>query len=352
MIARSQTVLIAGVAIVAAPWADARAGEIVTVTIDAPNLDQWVYPFANDPGGNIYASVFAALASTGFDPQFDNRDGQMLAGFDTGKAGLPAGLGQNAYIVISAVVSATLESDQTFLYDPTPDSYRTWLPQDDPEYLPDDDPGHAVELFLTGFRHGYTAMNYQETTPYSPLGSFGKGIRTAYPLTFLDGQCVDASNNVDERFDPLPFGIGLNAALKPGQPVPADVALTFEIDVADPDVQRMLRRALDGGIVDFTVASIFPAEQQQTGTYPRFYTKEHLAVIVGLVSAATLDLTVEILDSPPPASDVDLSGEVNLDDLLAVIGLWGPCACCAADVNGDDVVNVDDLLAVIASWGT
>lgn len=66
-----------------------------TIKIDAasPTLDRWSYPFANDPGGNHYASVFAALASTGFDPQFDNRDGQMNIGFNTAALGVAPDLG-------------------------------------------------------------------------------------------------------------------------------------------------------------------------------------------------------------------------------------------------------------------
>jgi len=49
---------------------------------------------------------------------------------------------------------------------------------------------------------------------------------------------------------------------------------------------------------------------------------------------------------------------VNVQDLLAVIAVWGPCAnpnACPADIapapSGDDTVNVQDLLAVIAAWG-
>ena len=54
------------------------------------------------------------------------------------------------------------------------------------------------------------------------------------------------------------------------------------------------------------------------------------------------------------------NGEVNVDDLLAVINAWGACADpnnCPADIApagppvGDDQVNVDDLLAVINGWG-
>jgi hypothetical protein len=51
--------------------------------------------------------------------------------------------------------------------------------------------------------------------------------------------------------------------------------------------------------------------------------------------------------------------DVNVDDLLAVINSWGPCADinnCPADIappnRGDDAVNVDDLLMIINNWGT
>jgi len=51
-----------------------------------------------------------------------------------------------------------------------------------------------------------------------------------------------------------------------------------------------------------------------------------------------------------PASQPD--GQVNVDDLLAVINGWGPTdAGDVADINGDLIVNVDDLLAVINQWG-
>jgi hypothetical protein len=50
-------------------------------------------------------------------------------------------------------------------------------------------------------------------------------------------------------------------------------------------------------------------------------------------------------------------GTVNVDDLLGVIGLWGPCedpGTCAADVapmGGDGAVDVNDLLSIIGAWG-
>jgi hypothetical protein len=64
----------------------------------------------------------------------------------------------------------------------------------------------------------------------------------------------------------------------------------------------------------------------------------------------------DIAPTGPPMGD----GTVNVQDLLAVIGAWGPCADpdnCPADIAplgppmGDDLVNVQDLLAVIGAWG-
>lgn len=50
-------------------------------------------------------------------------------------------------------------------------------------------------------------------------------------------------------------------------------------------------------------------------------------------------------------ADVNGDGQVDTDDLLAVLAAWGPCAApCPADINGDGVVNVNDLLILIGEW--
>jgi hypothetical protein len=53
--------------------------------------------------------------------------------------------------------------------------------------------------------------------------------------------------------------------------------------------------------------------------------------------------------------DLDGNGAVDVEDLLDVILLWGPCVGfpfpCGADLNGDGEVGVDDLLFVILGWG-
>lgn len=57
------------------------------------------------------------------------------------------------------------------------------------------------------------------------------------------------------------------------------------------------------------------------------------------------------------AADISGDGEVNVTDMLALLGVWGPCAApcppqCPADINNDCVVNSNDLLALISAWGS
>ena len=54
-------------------------------------------------------------------------------------------------------------------------------------------------------------------------------------------------------------------------------------------------------------------------------------------------------------ADLDQSGTVDVLDLLALLGAWGPCphppAACPGDVIVDGTVDVLDLLALLEAWG-
>ncbi len=60
--------------------------------------------------------------------------------------------------------------------------------------------------------------------------------------------------------------------------------------------------------------------------------------------------SIDCTDPDPCPADIDGSGDVDTNDLLAVIEAWG-LPGGDADIDGDGTVGTDDLLALIASWG-
>jgi hypothetical protein len=58
---------------------------------------------------------------------------------------------------------------------------------------------------------------------------------------------------------------------------------------------------------------------------------------------------------PCAGADITGDGMVDINDLLLVIGAWGPCPTpplvCVADIDRTGVVDIDDLLAILRGWG-
>jgi hypothetical protein len=59
---------------------------------------------------------------------------------------------------------------------------------------------------------------------------------------------------------------------------------------------------------------------------------------------------IDVIKDPCPGDD-DGNGEVNIDDLLTVIGNFQCAGDCDGDVDGNGMVNIDDLLMVIGNFG-
>lgn len=86
---------------------------------------------------------------------------------------------------------------------------------------------------------------------------------------------------------------------------------------------------------------------------------DHRVRIHGCTESGVVDMGCYEFGAVSCFGDVNGSGSVNVDDLLAVINGWGPCpsppAACPADIMptmcGSGTVNVDDLLLVIGNWG-
>ncbi len=65
-----------------------------------------------------------------------------------------------------------------------------------------------------------------------------------------------------------------------------------------------------------------------------------------------------LASTPDSACPADLTGDdqVNIDDIFAILGLWGVCPdpCppyCTGDLTEDCSVNIDDIFAVLGEWG-
>jgi len=340
------------IAVLAAAAPFAHAGTIV-VDMNQPTLDRWMYPFNPTPGQRPAASTFGVFE----DARFDNRDAQFLVGFDT--FGLvPTGEGVNRYQIQEARIRVTVLEGGAFRYDPTYDSYRTYLPTTHPDYLPDADAGRPVELYGVGFRNGFTAATFFETSPHGPALNFG--VRNAFATDFAGGEPDDVSNNVRFGFETVPFAIGKNAALTPGQFVPSNTHLTFDIDLTNPDALAYLRQSLNEGRLRFIVSSLHPAEDPGIGllpdrgitiNFPIFATRENKFGGDPFFFAPQLHLVVTIADPCP--GDANGDGLVDFNDLSIVLGAFGQSgAGLPGDLNGDGQVDFADLSIVLGNFGT
>lgn len=284
-----------------------------SVQASLPDEDRWNYPFAPTPGTELEASTFGATLV----PGFDDYDAQFIVGFRTGSV-VPPGLGEDAYHVERCVVRLTVANDLAFVYDPTPDSFRTLLPDTDPEALPDLDPGRAVELFGVGYRGAFTRTTWFETAPFggAPVVPPAQGARFAFAGVLDDaGAPRDVSLKVRERFDADPYAAGLSA-VTPGERVPAGTEFVFEVDLCRGGAALDLARGLNDGVVRFTVASLSPATGGPGGgggEFPRWVTRENVLALPPFNQGASIEIDVRV----GPAADYTTTSD-PLDPLYGV----------------------------------
>ena len=230
-----RTVLLITVAGAAA----AANAQVIDDTIGVPSLDRWMYPFNGEPGAKLEIQTFGAPLIEGF----DDMDGQMIVGFDTTEL-VQAGLGAQHYRIGAAIVTTTNINGDVFEYDPTYDSYRTFLDPGDPDFLPDEDPGWSINLYAVGYRGGFDLATFEEDSDFGfiPPDFNTEGARNAYAALFDEnGEAFDVSRFIKQAFEAPPLATGIVDGLTPGTFVPANSAFTFDADLCTPGLRDYLK---------------------------------------------------------------------------------------------------------------
>jgi len=315
-------------------------------TLQMPDFDRWNYPFNASPGARSVGSTFSSYAS-GYD--FDNRDGQLLLGWYANTVATP-GLPPSAYVINSCTVTLTIASDD-ISYDPTLDDLASY----EPDGPADTDPGRPVVLSGIGFRNGWDGWTFGETGPYGE--AMTSGTRNCFAIDFDSaGDARDMSNSLAQGFVPNQFAIAETDVITPGDIMPAYTVLQFQVDVANPDIQCYVRRALADGLIEFAVTSLHGASKPggggSPGLWPDWVFKEHALVGLGVIDAAGLTIDVIVTEPSGVEGDVDGDGVVGVNDLLRILEDFGVCPCCPTDLDDSGAVTVDDLLMLISAWGS
>lgn len=321
--------------------------DVIDIQLNQPALDRWMYPFNSTPGTRSVLTTFGSDRDT--PTQFDARDGQILLAFDTG-AQVPVESGQ--YEIIEAEVSISFANDMVVQYDPTSDPWQMFLPAGDSRRVNDPDAGQSIELAGVGFRGGFTAATFMENSAYAVSGSssLSPGVRNAFAACYDSANnFVDMSNNPRVGFQPNVFAVGQVAGLSAGQLIAQDTVMTFQVNVADANIQNYLRQGIQAGRTFFSLSSLtFVA--QQAGNFPAFYAKENAYVQFGLADAAQLRMKVRPI-ATCIVEDLNCSGDVDSSDLGSLLGKFGPCVDCAEDFNKDGFVDSSDLGRMLGAFG-
>ena len=322
--------------------------DVIDIQLNQPSLDRWMYPFNSTPGTRSVLTTFGSDRDN--QTQFDSRDGQILLAFDTGAI---APLESGPYEILEAEVSISFANDLVVTYDPTSDPWQMFLPAGDARRVNDPDAGQPIELAGVGFRGGFTAATFKENSAYaaSGLSSLSPGVRNAFAACFDEANnFVDMSNHPRAGFQPNVFAVGKVAGLVAGQFIPQDSVMTFQVNVADANIQNYLQQGMNAGRTFFSLSSLtFVA--QQSGNYPAFYAKENAYVQFGLAEAAHLRMKVRPLPTCV-SEDLDCSGLIDSGDVSLVLLDIGPCSGCPTDLDHNDVVDSADVSLVLLSYSS
>jgi hypothetical protein len=240
-------------------------------------------------------------------------------------------------------VTLTIASGNQYVYTATLRDYRTYLPTNDPRFIPPANDGSPVELYGAGFRGGYTTVTFPQNGPWGVSPEVYYTNRTAYAAGFdTNGVLVDVSNNVgdDETneisapFEIAPFALGQTTNVVEGQLMPLGSQLTFDLNLDDPLIYSYVQSGLNEGSLTFVASSLLSASFSGPPNYPNFYTS--FSPIASADQYPLLDIEGEIV-----RANVDSDSDGLPDDWENFY--FGSLASGATnDVDGDGVSNLSE----------
>ncbi|MBS0189486.1 MAG: hypothetical protein JSS51_15590 [Planctomycetes bacterium] len=325
--------------------------QVFTANYGQPVLDRWMYPFNFAAGAETRASLFAALNQ----PGFDDRDGELLVGFDTGND-IPTGKGRLSYKILKATLSVFVENDAAFSYDPTPDPLASSYATSDPQYIADTDPSKPIEVWPAGYRNGFSAESFLEDSPFggAPTVPPAQGARNVYPVLLDNYQAgVDVSRQVRDKVPGAPMALaklfGDSGELTPGTLVPQGTEVRFALGNTASANYVYLQNALNSGRLRLLVTTLEPTSGGPGGgtggiTYPRIYTRENAAAALGYGPQLALEVAVTC------AADFDGDNLVDDTDFGFFVVTYNELIDARCDLNGDGVTDDSDFTQFVVAY--
>jgi hypothetical protein len=167
---------------------------------------------------------------------------------------------------------------------------------------------------------------------------------------FLNGRCV-ASDGPLVTLEVNTAGIG-DVAILPGGVGRAVVRLETTPEFGTVDAYTFVLEADGQTILELpTEHASGYAVEYVIDSPSMFADATYVTAWAQRTDLTRLAMTNPVWVQSAVPGDVDGSGDVGVDDLLALLGVWGPCEGCPADGDGDGVVDVNDLLGLLAAWG-
>lgn len=151
---------------------------------------------------------------------------------------------------------------------------------------------------------------------------------------------VDASDQLPSEFyndtadGPCPTSFGTEWYITPEPPAPVTISFDTTSNLFETGQCSVLIHNVTLGTADYDLGWPF-------GTVT--------VLLVEIQYEGAINMTA--IGSSCPG-DLDGSGDVGANDLLAILADWGDCGdTCTGDANGDGVANVEDILLVIGAFG-